>query len=321
MPAGDILRPDPQALQQSTWTSEERKSLHEDYWGSFIFDFVKTLPADSSFEEAWRSVHYHEFLRGSGEGRTFARRMTNWKSNFTRRGKLKNEADLVTVPFLQFLFEDVSEPISLRVMCLLRKQLIGGLLDGIVPEKTALFDLGSGWGRHSTMFAEKYPQLQVHAGEISSGGQSVTRWFAERYGFSIQAFPFDYLAWKDMVERVSACDREEIVIFTCHSIEQVTFADFDMWAALARLNKSVRFIHLEPVGWQISSNSASRFSRPPDPKQDAQWGYNKNLLSIVDSLKEQGLVENVVAKRDYIAFGNAYNSGTLVTFQNHRGSA
>jgi hypothetical protein len=124
-----------------------------------------------------------------------------------------------------------------------------------------------------------------------------------------------------MVERVSACDREEIVIFTCHSIEQVTFADFDMWAALARLNKSVRFIHLEPVGWQISSNSASRFSRPPDPKQDAQWGYNKNLLSIVDSLKEQGLVENVVAKRDYIAFGNAYNSGTLVTFQNRRGSA
>jgi hypothetical protein len=215
-----------------------------------------------------------------------------------------------------FLFRGKVEKISLRVLCHLRRQIFGGFPGPIRAEETALFDLGSGWGRHALMFAKAHPGLAVHAGEISAAGRAVTQTLAGHFGISVESFAFDYLDWQDMVARVEAVPQPEVVIFSSHAIEQVTFADLAMWERLAALPRRLRFFHLEPVGWQIAQNAATPFSRPPKPAKPVNWGYNKNLIAIVDRLQATGLIRDLAVSLDHIAFGQTHNSGTLVTFRN-----
>lgn len=316
MPEHSFLRPDYVLLRNSEWTSADRRKLHEDYWGRFLYDYLSEIPESAAFDEAWASLQYHEFLKGSGEGSRFLRRVTGWRALLSRSGKVTDLRAQVALPFLKFLFDGTVEPISLRLMCLLRKQIIGDLIRNINHENTALFDLGSGWGRHALMFAKQYPDLKVFAGELSEGGQNITRWFSERFALPVETFGFDYLDWEDLVERAARCDRKELLFFSCHSIEQVTFNDVEMWKALLDLKKSVTFIHLEPVGWQFVSNAESSLSQPPDRAQGVHWGYNKNLVAIVDSLLSERRIRDLSVAPDYLAFGNTFNTGSLITFRN-----
>lgn len=319
-----LLGPTPEPVARPTtdqagpvWTSAERKRLHESYWGDLILKFVTDNLADfASFDQAWNATNFHEWLNGSKYGIRFARRKARWTAIFSREGVIRDQARLTHIPFLRFLYEGRVERISLRVLGLLRRQILGQLVAGMRPDATALFDLGSGWGRHALMFADQYPGLAVHAGEISEAGQMVTRSMADRFGLSVTSFAFDYLNWEDMAERVAAVPQPDVIVFSSHSIEQVTFVDSRMWERLAGLPKRVRFIHVEPVGWQLSGNAATIYSRAPKTSKPVRWGYNKNLLAVVDHLEAKGLIHKVQVTPDFIAFGKMSNSGTLVTFQN-----
>jgi hypothetical protein len=305
------------APQDVLWTSAERKRLHESYWGDVIQSFVEqNLAGFATHDSAWQAIHAHETFTGSRFGKRFAGRRRHWTALFTRQGRSSTHASMTHIPFVPFLYGGKVERISLRVLCLLRRQIFGAFPGPLQPGQTALFDLGSGWGRHALMFASANPGLAVHAGEISAAGRAVTQRLSGHFGIPVESFAFDYLDWQDMVARVAAAPEPEIVIFSSHAIEQVTFADLAMWERLATLPKRVRFVHLEPVGWQISANAGSPYSRPPKASKPVNWGYNKNLIAIVDRLQDAGLITDLAVSPDQIAFGHTLNSGTLVTFRN-----
>lgn len=315
MPEADILSPLTSAEYAAGWSSNERKELHEDYWGRTILDFVISEPEKvTEFERLWSRIQYKEFLTGSSRGKKLVRKQRRWTRLLLGRPALSDTDDLADIPSVPFLFEGREKIISLREMVRLRQQIIGNLIAPLVQADTALFDLGSGWGRHALMFAYRFPRLTVHAGELSLAGQAVTDELAQRFSLPVETFDFNYLEWQDLAERVRNCPQRRIIIFTSHSIEQVTFVDKAMWLALLHSRKEVSFIHIEPVGWQIAANSASCYSQPPMFEHGPGAGYNKNLIAIIDSLAFEGLIRDLDVAPDYISMSRFKNSGTLIRF-------
>lgn len=297
------------------WSSGARKAIHEDYWGETVLKFVKSrLSQPTDFISTWNQIQTHEYLEGSTKGLKFARRQKHWARSLLGRPRVDDHAELAAIPFLPFLFEKRVEEISLRVMGMLRQQIFCSLIAPHVKPGTALFDLGSGWGRHALMFAHAFPTLSVHAGELSQAGQATTQLLADHFNLRVRAFGFNYLKWQDLIDRVRACPEPNIIIFSSHSIEQVTFVDKAMWVALAAIGKSITFLHVEPVGWQIAANSSSPYSRPPLRDLGPMGGYNKNLIAIADALHDGGIVRDMSVIADFIALGNVANSGTLLRF-------
>lgn len=315
MPETDLLAPLETSAQAENWSASARKAIHEDYWGQTILEHVsQELANEDDFMRLWAKIQYHEFLFGSRKGRKFVRRQGLWPRSLLGRPRVTKTEDLAAIPYFPFLYDGKVEAISLRVMTYLRQHLYRNLMAPLVRPDTALFDLGSGWGRHAIMFASLFPGLPVHAGELSRAGQQVTEILAARLALPVTAFAFNYLDWQDMVARVRNCAESRVIVFSSHSIEQVTFVDKAMWTALLDSGKDIHFVHIEPVGWQIEANSASKFSRPPKRRRGAGGGYNKNLIAVIDSLQADGRIRDLNVVPDYISFSNLKNSGTLIRF-------
>ena len=80
--------------------------------------------------------------------------------------------------------------------------------------------------------------------------------------------------------------------------------------------KDVKFLHIEPVGWQVDqSKSTLLHSTPPSDKLGPVGGYNKNFWNILKALEIEGKISSLAATINYIANDDLNNAGTKIVYE------
>ena len=106
------------------------------------------------------------------------------------------------------------------------------------------------------------------------------------------------------------------MIFSNHSIEQVTYLQKALFDQILEQSQNIQFLHIEPVGWQVDQSSkALKHSTPPAKKLGEMGGYNKNLVWLVKALQMEGKIADLAIETNYVARHNIDNSGTKVSFR------
>ena len=189
-----------------------------------------------------------------------------------------------------------------------------------------IVELGSGWG--GNLFHLRSggapPAAEFHAMEFTETGRQVTRMVAAldpEMKLSIHAF--DYLR-PDFSPLAAPLPT---VVFSNHSIEQITELGRGFFDALLAVPELQRVVHIEPVGWQLddaggafplggllSSILPPTISRRADFRRRARrHAYNIDLIAQLRALERE---QRIVIERilpDHIG-ANPLNPGTVIVW-------
>ncbi|MGH6933710.1 MAG: hypothetical protein ACREEE_14905 [Dongiaceae bacterium] len=193
-------------------------------------------------------------------------------------------------------------------------------------ETRRIIELGSGWGGNLfRLWLAGGPRNAEYVGcEYTEAGRDVNRLFARTEpNLRMTNLAFDYTKPDLSMLRT----QERTILFTCHSIEQITTIDeklFDEMLALPNLHKVV---HLEPVGWQIAKDSPFRAAPdvlswivPPGVSHEIDFrrrarrhGYNTNLVPLLRELERRGRIRIERIQKNLLG-SNLLNPGTLIVW-------
>lgn len=124
-------------------------------------------------------------------------------------------------------------------------------------------------------------------------------------GLDLSARPFDFESPGYDLPRA-----EHTLVFTSHSIEQVTELPSDAITGLFGLADSVTGVHFEPIGWQVRQAAVD----DPARRWAEKKGYNRNLWPLLAGLAASGEIEIETALPDVIG-DNRRNASTLVVWR------
>ncbi len=186
------------------------------------------------------------------------------------------------------------------------------LLDGCTPETRLVVELGSGGGMNLlNLHLWGGPRVPYCALEPTESGRACTEILAALDpGLDLTTASFDFEQPDyDVLPRVDA----HVLVFTVHSIEQVTELPREVITGLFDLGASVTGVHFEPVGWQIL-DEPDRSSHEYALRQR----YNRNLWALLQELEAGGEVTVDTVVPDL--FGDKYkNPGTLIVWNTPAG--
>jgi hypothetical protein len=171
----------------------------------------------------------------------------------------------------------------------------------------AIIELGSGWGFNLFhLWLNGGPRMaRYFACEYTEAGRLCTeRLAAIAPTFAIEALPFDY--HQPDLRRVGRF-AGRVLVFSCHSIEQIPQLSANLFAELRQVARRVDGVHLEPIGWQMAGERGVGSSQEYAQKHD----YNRNLWPLLNQLQASGLLRLGECRPEY--FGqNSGNSGSML---------
>ncbi len=141
----------------------------------------------------------------------------------------------------------------------------------------AVIELGSGYGGNLVkLFYQGGPKVPYYAGEFTQSGIQCADMLNElSEEFEINSFRFDF-----RYPNFSFIPKfENILVFTCHSIEQVDFIPDDLLPDISKIAKNVTCIHMEPFGFQMASGDVGRDVDEYHRRFFVEKGWNQNLLN------------------------------------------
>lgn len=310
------------SLLSNSFSPERRKKIHDVYWDSFVYQKIFShLESFRDFDAFWHFTNRQEIIYGSGAVRQVANRFSArsaWLMTQFALSKLAANSDA----FEEFVagkigFDAVRQGrrsrVTINEAIQLRKDTILETVRKYLGDSSLLIDLGSGWGRYSSLISAMEPGVSVVAAELSNSGRKSTELVAKHFGLNIETAAFDFYNWKSLLRKLQRAPHKYILVFSNHAIEQITYLDKRMFTDLLDLGKRICFVHIEPVGWQLGADE--RFSRPPSRKLGAHGGYNKNFVPIVASLVEEGRVRLLDCAPNYFSTLKRHNTGTLLAFE------
>ena len=177
------------------------------------------------------------------------------------------------------------------------------------PETGIVVELGSGSGINLlNLHLWGGPRVPYYALEPTEQGRACATLLAGLDdGLRLIAHPFDYESPRYDLPRVG-----HALVFTSHSIEQVTELPREVVTALFDLGESVTGVHFEPIGWQLREASADDPARAWAEKKR----YNRNLWALLSALEAEDELRIVTVVPDIIG-DNRRNASTLVVW--HKG--
>ena len=310
-----LLFPDLKKYQTFKMKDSSLVMNYENYWEEIAYSFVENnLHLFEDTTNFWCELNKFEFLQGSGRGHRFIRRQNSFLyrlGNLMKYGKRTVKLD--SLPAVKFLYRgQVERKVSIRVAIALQREIYSELLRPLTfGDSPAIFDLGSGWGRYSILFAEKFPNCKIYAGELTESGRTTLNLIRDHFSLNINPFPFDYMNSSELIRLISHSTHSEYIIFSNHSIEQVTYLPGQMIEQILETGKRLIFIHVEPVGWQLESTAETIINTPPSGYKSY---YNKNFLYLLDHFQQSGQIVELSVHPDYVAFGNIPNAGALIRY-------
>lgn len=171
-------------------------------------------------------------------------------------------------------------------------------------DTVAVVELGSGNGESTfTIWSEgRLRRPRFYACEFSEAGRRTARILASldpRLKLDARFFDFRRPSFEGM-----EVDKGHMVVFSTHSIEQVSEIPDTLIERICALAPEVTVLHFEPVGWQFA----------PDPSVDfivkhkercLKFNYNTNLWTLLKRYEERGSIEITQALPYF--FGYTYN--------------
>ena len=193
-----------------------------------------------------------------------------------------------------------------------RDLILSVLRNACRPETGLVAELGSGSGINLlNLHLWGGPRVPYFALEPTEQGRAcVTLLAGLDRDLELTAQPFDYESPRYDLPRA-----EHALVFTSHSIEQVTDLPREAITSLFGLGRSVTGVHFEPIGWHLREASSDDAAR--------QWGekkrYNRNLWALLTGLAAEGEIEIETAVPDILG-DKRRNASTLVVWQRRESS-
>jgi hypothetical protein len=210
------------------------------------------------------------------------------------------------------------------------------IIRGIITEFVAsyctadtkrIIELGSGWGANLfSLWLAGAPRTADYAAlEYTETGREVTRLLAgTESALRLTVHPFDY----NKPDLSAFRSHEKTLVFTCHSIEQITHIGDAVFEELLAIPGLDRVIHIEPVGWQIAADRPvglllqllswivpPRLSLEIDLlRQSRSARYNADLVPKLRSLERAGRIRIERIEKNYIG-ANPLNPGTAIVWR------
>ncbi len=214
-----------------------------------------------------------------------------------------------------------------------KETLLATVLSNLTGETDLVVELGSGWGRNlfNVYLRCRHRDLRFVACEPADAGRRATELLcALEDGIPFAVYPFTYIE-----PDLSFLEgRPNVLFFTNHSIEQVTFLDPRLFDLMLERTGHCTCVHAEPIGWQRHTPLARmaeeimRTGNFPDDKltfddEDfaknaalCSWkrGYNIDLLAIIDRYQRAGKIN--IKRLEYDFWGaNPFIPATLVVWE------
>jgi hypothetical protein len=186
-----------------------------------------------------------------------------------------------------------------------------------------IVELGSGWGANLFFLraGAARPETRFVAFEYTAAGREVTQLLAAMDpAMKLSVLPFDY--FNPDFSALSA--PLPTVVFSNHSIEQITVLGRAFFEHLLALPGLQRVVHIEPVGWQLrQSGIGAALSRLLPPtiswrldfhRRARRHAYNTDLIPVLRALERENklVVERVLP--DQIG-ANPLNPGTVIVWR------
>ena len=261
---------------------KENKKAHDVIWGKIYIYAIEEANKDTKDDglvEVWLNINISELME-SGLG--------------------KNRQN---VPYI---FESAKCFDSLE-NCIHKKMsvLCDVIKNNITDNTDLIVDLGSGWGRNSVYLSNLFhKKVDFLACELSDSGRQCTDLIANKYDLPIETIPFNYYDNSNLLEVLKNRQISDILFFSNHSIEQISEIDISFFKSIISLPiKTINFVHLEPVGWQIENM----------PKNTNPL-YNDNLISVLKKLEEENLITITRMQPNYFGLKHI-NTGALIEWK------
>lgn len=248
---------------------EDNKKAHDSYWGK-LYNHLINNPRDiNDVTQQWFDLFKFE---------------------------LGNRKSLMYIDEGQTLTVDVMTYIENK-----NKSLQKVIDRHVTKDTDVIIDLGSGWGRHSIQLSFRNDSYKLIAGELSSSGQNITKFFINKYNLPIESFQFNWHNPDSLIELLSGRDYKEVVFFSSNSIEQIPNLPSDLFERICNLPiKKITGAHIEPVGFQYEDK--------PFPFTNH---YNKNFKEVLEGTESKGILEVTNVDRKY------YGHNTSLVGQNN----
>jgi hypothetical protein len=143
----------------------------------------------------------------------------------------------------------------------------------VSDELDAVVKLGSGTGRYlfclyDELGRENGPSVEYHACELTRTGRQLAAFLGDQVpAMRLQVHPFDYYS-----PNLSFLAGKRVLVFTCHSIEQIPELGREVLEEITRQARSCIGLHFEPVGWQLDEALlAARTSSPTSRRRSTDW--------------------------------------------------
>ncbi|MBT3358869.1 MAG: hypothetical protein HN403_04490 [Rhodospirillales bacterium] len=158
------------------------------------------------------------------------------------------------------------------------------IADLIDADTDAIIELGCGYGINlfRLMRLLKDQKFRWFGAEYTESGRSLCAKLADLDGSEPMDVPFIDHAAPDLG---FMADVEKPLVFTCHSIEQVSIIPNNYFSILARAAPGVRGVHLEPFGFQADPSAPNS---PTHRNFMHDQGWNLNFFSCLKLAEEKG---------------------------------
>jgi hypothetical protein len=181
------------------------------------------------------------------------------------------------------------------------------LLDACEPDTRLVVELGAGGGINLlNLWLWGGPLVPYYALEPAETGRETAAMLAAlEPKLDLTTLPYDYEHPRyDELPRVGG----HALVFTVHSVEQVTELPREAITGLFELGARVTGLHFEPVGWQVvdePDEAASEYAQ--------RQLYNRNLWPLLKELEAAGELAIEAVQPDL--FGDkSKNPGTLIVW-------
>ena len=225
------------------------------------------------------------------------------------RFKTNEEANSI---FISVIEEGSEKNISLYDATYLKKNFLTKILLSQVNDSTDLIvEIGGGWGRNIfalySNLSEKYSNIEFIMGEVTISGQNVCSSIANNYNLPVISTYFNYYDWENLINLIQHKKYKNICVFSNHSIEQIPYLEYEMFDDFLNLEvDSLRFTHIEPVGFQMTGGSSNYTGKS---------FYNQNLMPILSDLVKQNRIQLTKLNPDCFAIGGWSNCGSLIQWE------
>ena len=176
----------------------------------------------------------------------------------------------------------------------------------------AVVELGCGFGQNLfKMYDSHMPRgIPYFGGDLSDSGVLLGRELARLVpDMKVEFFKFDHLA-ADLSPVAGVINP---LVFTCHSLEQVSAVPQSFFAAVARLAPRVTCVHLEPFGFQVRPMNRTAQQQKAHFEKE---GWNLNLHAAAENAEKTGIIQRTVLIPEIFLSMDNLNVTSLMVWTN-----